>query len=93
MVLISLRKRRTRSLGGFTQYHSGSVMTHLMGNKKRKTMCFSLFPFFLNFFFKFLLTFSVFPLSLFSSLSLLPSFSLSFLSVPHASHSALSLFT
>ena len=29
MVLISRRKRRTGSLGDFTQYHIGSVMTHL----------------------------------------------------------------
>lgn len=39
MVLISRRKRRTGSLGDFTQYHIGSVMAHFMG----KTLFFTLF--------------------------------------------------
>lgn len=39
-MLISQRKRCTGSLGGFTQFRIGSVMTHIMGKKKKDVLFF-----------------------------------------------------
>lgn len=100
MVLISLRKRCTDTLGGFTQFHIGSVMTHLMNLKK--IICFRL-----NFFpfqFSFLRVIAIFISPLFyprhlvlfhmnSKLFVYCPFTLSHTHYISPSHSGLSLFT